>query len=518
MPGIRKKTLALFLCALLPLCPISVAALDVSGTYISKYTSKRGVGKPVVFLNQNGNKITAQFDWDLGDETDGTIENGIIKFKWWSRKFSERRGSLKIFDDGKRIEGTWHSHHGSNKGEWTLIKDEGALPTDLYDDPNVLRFETKLEALELETPDKPLSGFAQFQLAEMTVDEKIQDMYAFTEKVREFESKLRSGILPLMDQWNAHGDLGTGTLLVKPHLHSFKFVSASTRDAGIAVDPVISGLAGNSHIDLELVLVDASTGKDISRVMIRKHTGDIVQVAATNLTSVAVYDQLVLDYVAAIAYEYLAGNNELTQTAISSSSPALGDILSEDADPVPVEYIGIAATEFASKTYDKKQWQQSIELAKGNPEKQIGIYIKLRSKQLSDQAKKEQSTSVIPSEELPNINISGTYNSEITYTESTAKKSRRWYFGTYPDIQVRIGQNGDLVIAEMEGDRSGHIKGTLEGNTVTFEFDLKVPGGSAKFGTGQWLLNTDQTTLKGTWEIRHSGKLNEGNWNLTKVD
>ena len=501
MLRIKNISLVLLLCALLPISPVSIAAVDVSGTYISKYTSKQGGGKPVVFLNQNGSKITAQLDWDQGDEIDGTIENGVIKFNWWAPRFSyERRGSLKILDDGKRIEGTWYTHGGNSTGEWTLIRDEGALPTNLYDDPNVSRFETKLEAMKLQAPGKPLSGFAQFQLAEMTVDEKIQDMYAFTEKVREFEGKLTASIIPLMDQWNAHGDQGTGTLLVKPHLHSFKMVSSETREAGLVVDAIISGLAGNSHIELELVLVDASDDKELSRVTIRKDTGDIVQAAATNLTSLSVYDHLVIDYVAAISYEYLAGNNELTQIAISSSSPAAGNVLSEDSDSVPVEFIGIAATEVASKTYDKDLWAQSIELAKGDPEKQSGIYITLRSKQLAEKADRGSHDNVNL------VDVSGTWISDIT-------TSTRFRFKKAEErrLEIIITQKGNEITG-INKSKNLKISGVREGNEISFfTWPSDISMDEIK---GKWIVKPDGRIIEGTWTHPHGG----GKWNLKRSE
>ena len=153
MSSIRNVSLGLLLFVLFPFVSPSVAAVDVSGTYISKYKHRKiKNGEPVVFLTQNGSKITGRLNWGMGDEIEGTIENGVIKFVWWApRFFAERKGSLKVLDGGKRIEGTFRTGSGT-QGEWTLIRDDGVLPTSLYDDPNVSRFEATLAAMELQAP------------------------------------------------------------------------------------------------------------------------------------------------------------------------------------------------------------------------------------------------------------------------------------------------------------------------------------------------------------------------------
>ena len=117
-------------------------------------------------------------------------------------------------------------------------------------------------------------------------------------------------------------------------------------------------------------------------------------------------------------------------------------------------------------------------------------------------------------------NISGIYDSEITYTElSTEAPELRWIFGERPDIQVRIEQKGDTIIGEMLGDRLGKIKGVTEGDKISYEFEFKVTGGVVKYGNGTWRLNDDdQTMLNGTWEIRYVGRLLKGNWNLRKIE
>ena len=312
-------------------------------------------------------------------------------------------------------------------------------------------------------------------------------MYAFTEQVREFEDKLTSSIMPLIDQWNAHGNQGSGTLLVKPHLQSVKFVSKSTREAGIVVDPIVSGLAGNSHIDLELVLVNARDDSEISRVTIRKDTGDIVQAAATNLTELSVFDQLVNDYVAAIAYEYLAGNNELTQIAAASSSPTTADVPGGDTESVPVEFIGMAATEVATKSYDKKLWKESIELARGDPEKQSGIYIQLRSRQLAKLGQTEKDAS------SGKLNLTGTYHSKIT--------------GAYKKkIDFEVTQKGNEIHAFSE-KKDWEIEGKIEGNTIDF-----VWFGPGNSGKGEFTIDSDGNLIG-----KYMGGWGGGEWILTKA-
>lgn len=69
-------------------------------------------------------------------------------------------------------------------------------------------------------------------------------------------------------------------------------------------------------------------------------------------------------------------------TFVSEMSLTMEDVMGDDGSQASIEFIGKAATEIALKTYDEKLWKQAGKLAEGDVEKQSGIYIKLRSKQL----------------------------------------------------------------------------------------------------------------------------------------
>ena len=77
---------------------------------------------------------------------------------------------------------------------------------------------------------------------------------------------------------------------------------------------------------------------------------------------------------------------------------------------------------------------------------------------------------------------------------------RKWFFGSKPDIEFTLTQEGDKIKGEFEGDRDGTIKGKIDDETVTFEFVLEAKGGEYKDGAGTWIVQ-DDGNLEGDFKI-----------------
>jgi hypothetical protein len=169
---------------------------------------------------------------------------------------------------------------------------------------------------------------------------------------------------------------------------------------------------------------------------------------------------------------------------------------------------GKAAGEIAAKSYDEELWAKALEVAEGNEQKRKGIYIRLRSKQLAIEQKKEKEASQIASlEQLPKI--SGTYISEIT------NDTRNWYFNTGKQRRMKLTliQDGDKITA-VNNSYDLKIIGTREDEYITF---YALPSQIASYEiTGKWKLDADSTRMEGSWEIKHHDL--SGEWNLRRIE
>jgi len=115
-------------------------------------------------------------------------------------------------------------------------------------------------------------------------------------EAKDLEGRLRAKIQPLLDQWNETSGRSEPTLAVEPVLISLRVVSGGARFwAG--------GFAGESTVDMNLKLIDKGSGTVIAQPRVAKSSG-----AMTGGWSMGKSDQNLLDYIAAISYEYLARN------------------------------------------------------------------------------------------------------------------------------------------------------------------------------------------------------------------
>lgn len=92
-------------------------------------------------------------------------------------------------------------------------------------------------------------------------------------------------------------------------------------------------------------------------------------------------------------------------------------------------------------------------------------------------------------------------SNQAIYSENVVPHAdRKWFFGSKPDIEFTLTQEGDKIKGEFEGDRDGTIKGKIDDETVTFEFVLEAKGGEYKDGAGTWIVQ-DDGNLEGDFKI-----------------
>lgn len=163
--------------------------------------------------------------------------------------------------------------------------------------PQKLELVGKTESARLAPPTKPFSSFANYELRPMVLSPAVQGEPGKVKAAGELENTLRAKLQPLFDQWKAAALSGrSGTLIIEPQLASLKIVSGGARFWAGA-------LAGDSSIDMDLVITDQTTGHQVAKPRIIRNAD-----AMTGGWSIGKSDQNLLDYIASIAYEYLTVN------------------------------------------------------------------------------------------------------------------------------------------------------------------------------------------------------------------
>jgi len=152
------------------------------------------------------------------------------------------------------------------------------------------------EADRLQAPSQPLSSFGSFRLAPMTMSDAILAEEGKVEEAREFETNLSNEIQPLLDQWNTAASNGQGALLIRPELVGLRVVSGGARFWAGA-------FAGDSFIDMNLILVDEESGEMISNVRVARSADSM-----TGAWSIGKSDQNLDEYIVSIVHEYLEDN------------------------------------------------------------------------------------------------------------------------------------------------------------------------------------------------------------------
>ena len=145
---------------------------------------------------------------------------------------------------------------------------------------------------------KPLNQYAHFKLADMQMSAEASSDEKKVNAAQDLDKKLRARLLPLLDSWN--GQKATpgsqGTLIIKPVLQSLKIVSAGARFW-------VGGMAGDSNIDMDLILTEEGSNKSVGSARIQRSASGI-----KGGWSVGATDRALPDYIVDLAYQYLTQN------------------------------------------------------------------------------------------------------------------------------------------------------------------------------------------------------------------
>lgn len=155
----------------------------------------------------------------------------------------------------------------------------------------------RAESARLAPPTKRFSSYANYEFKAMVLSSAVSSDEGKIEAARELESILRAKLQPLLNEWKVFPATGrSGTLFIEPQLVSLKVVSAGARFWAGA-------FAGDSSIDMDLLITDQNTGQQIAKPRITRNAD-----AMTGGWSVGKSDQNLFDYIASIAYYYMAKN------------------------------------------------------------------------------------------------------------------------------------------------------------------------------------------------------------------
>ncbi len=133
----------------------------------------------------------------------------------------------------------------------------------------------------------------------------------------------------------------------------------------------------------------------------------------------------------------------------------------------------------------------------------------------------EEEAAVIPAgaEEAAVLDVTGTYEiDDIDYSSTLPIADRRLFFGSSPDIEFALRQDGNEIRGDFDGDREGEIfAGKIDGNVIEIEFTLEARGGELKDGTATLTVD-DDGNLSGEFRIRDRARgIVRGMWTLEKA-
>lgn len=152
------------------------------------------------------------------------------------------------------------------------------------------------EASRLTPPETALSAYSDFKLENMEFSAEILQREEKIKVGHMLEDKIRARLLPLLQEWNTGNGQNKGTLLIKPQLQQLHVVSGGARFW-------IGALAGDSRIDMDLLLIDAQTGNKIANPRIITSAN-----AWGGAWSIGSTDRNLLNYIADITHKYLTDN------------------------------------------------------------------------------------------------------------------------------------------------------------------------------------------------------------------
>ena len=163
--------------------------------------------------------------------------------------------------------------------------------------PDRVEAPARAAADKLEPPTKPLSSFAEYELKPMVFNNAIEKDEGKLKKAQEFEQSLNSRLLPLLESWHvSSNEDNSDSLLIETKLINLRIISNATR----FWTPTVA--VGDSHIDMDLRLVNTTTGDEIANVRIR------TRARKWGSAYTGISDETLDEYVVAIVYGYLSDN------------------------------------------------------------------------------------------------------------------------------------------------------------------------------------------------------------------
>lgn len=161
--------------------------------------------------------------------------------------------------------------------------------------PESLDSVAKKESVRMPAPSRAFSTFSSYELKPMKLSEAVAKEPAKVQRAEELEAAMRARLQPLLEEWGSgpRGVGRSGRLVVEPQLDSLRVVSGTARFW-------IGGMAGDSSIDLDLAVSDGDTGQLIAKPRITLKADGM-----TGGWSVGKSDRNLLDYIAAVSYQYL---------------------------------------------------------------------------------------------------------------------------------------------------------------------------------------------------------------------
>jgi hypothetical protein len=147
-------------------------------------------------------------------------------------------------------------------------------------------------------PSKPLCSFTNFKLAQMEMTDEISNDEKKLNAANDLEAKLKSRLAPMLQSWS--GQQATpdakGTLVITPKLQALYIVSSGARFwAG--------GMAGDSKIDMDLIMVEEETGSKIGAARIDKTASGM-----KGGWTIGATDKALPDLIVDITHQYLTQN------------------------------------------------------------------------------------------------------------------------------------------------------------------------------------------------------------------
>lgn len=155
------------------------------------------------------------------------------------------------------------------------------------------------QSARLRPPTVALTTFGTFEVLPVAMSPAVAEKAEKATMATQLGERLNARLQPLLASWQASApaDARARTLQIQATVVSLRVVGGAARFWGGA-------LAGDSHIEMDLSLVEKQTGSEIARERIRQSAG-----AMAGAWSIGSTDKNLSEYVVDIAHQYLANNH-----------------------------------------------------------------------------------------------------------------------------------------------------------------------------------------------------------------